>query len=114
PEIILHPQIVIAHKKIKRDSTIADFSQFSEHANKSFGNHVFIFKPKIEQISEQKNGSGIFFNLVQPAHKFRFPISAGFSRWGAQIDRKSTRLNSSHVSISYAVFCLKKKNYYFQ
>src|SRR5699024_12732356 len=26
--------------------------------------------------------------------------------WGARIDRKSTRLNSSHVSISYAVFCL--------
>src|SRR5207249_5829286 len=29
----------------------------------------------------------------------------------AQTDRKSTRLNSSHVSISYAVFCLKKKIY---
>src|SRR6266566_6964378 len=28
-------------------------------------------------------------------------------RWG--IDRKSTRLNSSHLVISYAVFCLKKK-----
>src|SRR5690349_24040857 len=27
-----------------------------------------------------------------------------------EIDRKSTRLNSSHVEISYAVFCLKKKN----
>src|SRR5439155_21433835 len=27
---------------------------------------------------------------------------------GASIDRKSTRLNSSHVAISYAVFCLKK------
>src|SRR5689334_23636526 len=27
------------------------------------------------------------------------------------IDRKSTRLNSSHSSISYAVFCLKKKKY---
>src|SRR5690625_6151325 len=27
----------------------------------------------------------------------------------AQADRKSTRLNSSHVAISYAVFCLKKK-----
>src|SRR5690349_23663666 len=26
-------------------------------------------------------------------------------------DRKSTRLNSSHVEISYAVFCLKKKNH---
>src|SRR5438067_9262113 len=30
-------------------------------------------------------------------------------REAAQGDRKSTRLNSSHVSISYAVFCLKKK-----
>src|SRR5699024_12688299 len=28
------------------------------------------------------------------------------------LDRKSTRLNSSHVSISYAVFCLKKKKKY--
>src|SRR5690606_40434804 len=28
---------------------------------------------------------------------------------GARLDRKSTRLNSSHVKISYAVFCLKKK-----
>src|SRR5258707_5897314 len=30
-------------------------------------------------------------------------------RRGAQGDRKSTRLNSSHANISYAVFCLKKK-----
>src|SRR3712207_7878432 len=28
----------------------------------------------------------------------------------ADVDRKSTRLNSSHANISYAVFCLKKKN----
>src|SRR3712207_8280259 len=28
------------------------------------------------------------------------------------VDRKSTRLNSSHANISYAVFCLKKKNTY--
>src|SRR5262245_64944470 len=28
----------------------------------------------------------------------------------AGVDRKSTRLNSSHLGISYAVFCLKKKN----
>src|SRR5689334_24078952 len=33
------------------------------------------------------------------------------SGWGGNsTDRKSTRLNSSHSSISYAVFCLKKKN----
>src|SRR5205807_6868935 len=30
-------------------------------------------------------------------------------RHGAALDRKSTRLNSSHLVISYAVFCLKKK-----
>src|SRR3712207_8958224 len=29
---------------------------------------------------------------------------------GRALDRKSTRLNSSHANISYAVFCLKKKN----
>src|SRR5437667_7673020 len=29
---------------------------------------------------------------------------------GSNPDRKSTRLNSSHITISYAVFCLKKKN----
>src|SRR3712207_8630165 len=32
------------------------------------------------------------------------------SRQAAIKDRKSTRLNSSHANISYAVFCLKKKN----
>src|SRR5258708_9947729 len=31
------------------------------------------------------------------------------SEWGESEDRKSTRLNSSHQIISYAVFCLKKK-----
>src|SRR2546430_11199698 len=31
--------------------------------------------------------------------------------WPGSLDRKSTRLNSSHSQISYAVFCLKKKTY---
>src|SRR5258708_13703818 len=34
-----------------------------------------------------------------------------FMRLGTETDRKSTRLNSSHQIISYAVFCLKKKKY---
>src|SRR5690625_6005219 len=38
----------------------------------------------------------------------RFFVQSAFNRdYG--LDRKSTRLNSSHVAISYAVFCLKKK-----
>src|SRR3712207_8386484 len=45
----------------------------------------------------------------------REPAGAGVHRGavgavrGAPADRKSTRLNSSHANISYAVFCLKKK-----
>src|SRR6266704_1397364 len=37
-------------------------------------------------------------------------IAAGIMRGESRGDRKSTRLNSSHVSISYAVFCSKKKS----
>src|SRR5437879_11666862 len=40
----------------------------------------------------------------------RQPAPTGSSRAGRSRDRKSTRLNSSHRCISYAVFCLKKKN----
>src|SRR5437868_7577554 len=36
-------------------------------------------------------------------------LSWSFACFAASGDRKSTRLNSSHVSISYAVFCLKKQ-----
>src|SRR3712207_8837029 len=39
---------------------------------------------------------------VEPVLELRAVVVAG--------DRKSTRLNSSHANISYAVFCLKKKN----
>src|SRR5256885_13333836 len=45
----------------------------------------------------------------------RFVEAAGRSRpclcFTAVVDRKSTRLNSSHLVISYAVFCLKKKKH---
>src|SRR5438045_4758993 len=51
-----------------------------------------------------------------PAHLLLFVPSvllaaalAFFSGWVLATDRKSTRLNSSHLGISYAVFCLKKK-----
>src|SRR5690349_23760911 len=36
-------------------------------------------------------------------------LAATWLRFAVAQDRKSTRLNSSHVEISYAVFCLKKK-----
>src|SRR2546427_645305 len=45
---------------------------------------------------------------VGSLHAFRRAVEG---RDGPRLDRKSTRLNSSHSQISYAVFCLKKKNY---
>src|SRR3712207_9101117 len=39
------------------------------------------------------------------------PAVPGDDAQGHRLDRKSTRLNSSHANISYAVFCLKKKKY---
>src|SRR5690349_22125572 len=44
----------------------------------------------------------------------RLAVDQDFSliRLHQPVDRKSTRLNSSHVEISYAVFCLKKKTKY--
>src|SRR3712207_7918512 len=39
----------------------------------------------------------------------RSPVAGWPSRPSGRPDRKSTRLNSSHANISYAVFCLKKK-----
>src|SRR5256885_15346470 len=45
----------------------------------------------------------------KPRHDEWIPVVKACSTGGPCIDRKSTRLNSSHLVISYAVFCLKKK-----
>src|SRR3712207_8102619 len=45
--------------------------------------------------------------LLVSVHAERNQVSTPLR--GRQLDRKSTRLNSSHANISYAVFCLKKK-----
>src|SRR5947208_14299970 len=48
------------------------------------------------------------YGLSAPAHPYRDFLRR--RRIPIRIDRKSTRLNSSHQIISYAVFCLKKKS----
>src|SRR5690606_3136329 len=73
----------------------AELSAINEALNLSLENQ----KKEIQKIQEE--GKLQFENL---ANKILEEKSEKF------IDRKSTRLNSSHVKISYAVFCLKKKN----
>src|SRR3712207_8375401 len=52
----------------------------------------------------------------QERDRFELALDGAFAQeraaLGLEQDRKSTRLNSSHANISYAVFCLKKKSAY--
>src|SRR5690625_6897713 len=61
------------------------------------------------RINHLKNG----FYEMNKLHIRLYKLASSVNVVGAEIaqaeDRKSTRLNSSHVAISYAVFCLKKK-----
>src|SRR5260221_4336239 len=58
----------------------------------------------------RKNSSSAFAVLKNAAAAWRERASLGpMLARSRQADRKSTRLNSSHTVISYAVFCLKKK-----
>src|SRR5690625_2546996 len=66
-------------------------------------------RPVVVQAADKTVFAGtegvVYFRKTQAAHEFA--IKRGFPL--LNLDRKSTRLNSSHVAISYAVFCLKKK-----
>src|SRR3712207_8424470 len=65
-----------------------------------------------------KQSSGVLVRGARPSVLLRlglpllpvllFLLLAGFNLDRPGLDRKSTRLNSSHANISYAVFCLKK------
>src|SRR5205814_210318 len=60
----------------------------------------------LEAAAHEPALSGVRANLLPPAPQVKLTVD----RVQAQsIDRKSTRLNSSHLGISYAVFCLKRK-----
>src|SRR3712207_7603775 len=62
----------------------------------------------------QENGGGYLIAAVRIANEFLLQndliVYTQGLRTERQEDRKSTRLNSSHANISYAVFCLKKKS----
>src|SRR2546430_13012359 len=60
--------------------------------------------------SEAVSGSTVFY-FQGPGYSGanKVAVSEPLRRNGRHQDRKSTRLNSSHSQISYAVFCLKKK-----
>src|SRR5262245_63518159 len=71
-----------------------------------------------KKLSRSAHGKADHHGRLRLAHVLSaqptLPATGGYPGGGAAIhrrrqDRKSTRLNSSHLGISYAVFCLKKK-----
>src|SRR5207249_9233926 len=67
------------------------------------------FEPPMVAVAVENTSKTI--ELIRDARHFAINVFLqGQGELAAELgDRKSTRLNSSHVSISYAVFCLKKK-----
>src|SRR5258708_10901595 len=80
--------------QITHDMDIEEYFHFADSIIGFLGNLTAETRPIIE------GDAMLFFNLIQ---------SVFCKRVAKGIDRKSTRLNSSHQIISYAVFCLKKK-----
>src|SRR5207249_12157614 len=68
-------------------------------------------RPRVLDLTGPFGAAAALCSRVEFAHPLiDFRREFPESREPFVLDRKSTRLNSSHVSISYAVFCLKKKN----
>src|SRR2546426_8062676 len=65
---------------------------------------LFRSSPQKPLLCEKLNG--IHAGLMRPLRRIG---RSSCGAWQDRVDRKSTRLNSSHLVISYAVFCLKKK-----
>src|SRR5258707_11810618 len=83
--------------------------------------YTTLFRSLIKHSQQQlpQRVAGLLDFVEQQEAELQFVRMAGSERFlrnqrvrltMPQIDRKSTRLNSSHANISYAVFCLKKKN----
>src|SRR5260221_4003808 len=74
-----------------------------EHKNYEFNCHG------VELNQHYRSTAVVSDGTPEPAHTRDPELYYQPTTWpGARLDRKSTRLNSSHTVISYAVFCLKK------
>src|SRR5256885_3698460 len=67
------------------------------------------FRQVLRQAADLDVGAHVRYHAALGLDAGRHALSAEVDRQPDTEDRKSTRLNSSHLVISYAVFCLKKK-----
>src|SRR5690625_234348 len=105
---------VYAHMRYDQDTTNSFYQGLNQKAESllAFASSEMSFiVPEILQIEEEKIRSFIEENeALKLYEKTLDEIIRQREHFLSERDRKSTRLNSSHVAISYAVLCLKKKN----
>src|SRR5690625_5762585 len=101
------------HFKIALDNIVHSVL-ITDHEHKIIYANNSLLKLSSYKFTEIKNKFPTIFHLnlnQKKLEEFENDIDID-SKWESDVwfrDRKSTRLNSSHVAISYAVFCLKKK-----
>src|SRR5690625_6930712 len=81
--------------------------------------YTTLFRSKLDDMQQEnrelKHNVNHLVERLEAYSKYNEPLGLGYRSSSDAVqaqdweDRKSTRLNSSHVAISYAVFCLKKK-----
>src|SRR3712207_7611231 len=78
-----------------------------------FRSHLDLVMPvygNILKIADDNQAAHEYQRSLQRLEAMGVPVNNAHPEFDrARLDRKSTRLNSSHANISYAVFCLKKK-----
>src|SRR5258707_10495358 len=115
--LILHARLIFAARPFAsrvvagetssalRSETAADLNEVVGHNSKT-DPPLHTFEPSIptaiQSVASLQHANAAFASG---------PPALPGSEPTPRIDRKSTRLNSSHANISYAVFCLKKKNW---
>src|SRR5439155_17223358 len=117
-----HVQAEVVVPRVRRGKFKAGLRKNSQIVHARFGGEQCVSRQHLRGVHSQ-SAVAEGFRQPQSGHErdasearlvFKIPIlqrgfEIPFEKINAR-DRKSTRLNSSHVAISYAVFCLKKKS----
>src|SRR5699024_3718473 len=101
-----HPRILLPQNRCLPEPLAAPFPhQLEPRCNTlDFASKVVCQRAFRRSLDSSRQGTGKWGALMKTVDGTHSQTPKG-----VLLDRKSTRLNSSHVSISYAVFCLKKK-----
>src|SRR5690606_39630692 len=107
PSDIVHPSSALRPHRPRRPSLFPYTPLFrSAYA----AGHVKLADGQSIPLSEFASRAAEDGMMLSAEATFSFPYPEETTPKYLPVDRKSTRLNSSHVKISYAVFCLKKKS----